>query len=483
MSPNFTNQPMDSNLQNLKAQLEAEFPDLSFVVGGYLRYRVRQTTIQVALSEPRQADIFEEFVLKSALDLTPAPTEAEIAEMLGIDSMFVRHTTARLQASSNLEVGSESGITVKPATQELFQGNKCILQPKSTQKVYAIEDFLTGKPSLAKTPLNNNAPLGLNKLDDLLDYYDHSRLENNFDVNLTRIQSFIRENLNNENLWLTPDTNRELPEEVWCLLILLVFKNQHQHFLGKVFFGNHQIPENDQIFRNIDWERHQIQLANLLAPSLPRFTPAAFRPEAIKADLIQNEVNSRNIQYLVHFTCRENFRSILQEYAILSVEQLQKKESNYNQIDPYRLDGKTNHICCSITYFNFQYHYHVSHKSECWVLLHIRPDYLWKQNTLFCPVNAATARGARIGQGFEVFQSLFHETIIAKNSTITRYNKPDNLPTCIQAEVLVQESIPLEDVLRVVVMQNYHVQMVRDAGWKGEIAVLPHLFRPRFDWL
>ncbi|HIK11532.1 MAG TPA: DUF4433 domain-containing protein [Oscillatoriaceae cyanobacterium M33_DOE_052] len=474
---------MDSNLQNLKEQLEAEFPDLSFVVGGYLRYRVRQTTVQVALSEPRKADIFEEFVLKSALALTPAPTEAEIAEMLGIDSMFVRHTTARLQTYSNLEVGSESGITVKPATQELFQGNKCILQPKSTQKVYAIEDDFTEELSLAKTPLNNNAPPGLNKLDDLLDYYDNSRSENNYNVNLTRIQSFIREGLNNENLWVTQDTKLQLQEEVWRILILLIFKTQDQHFLVKVFFGDNQVYQNDRKFRHIDFQHHQIQLANLLSPSLPRFTPAAFRPEAIEADLIHNEVNTRDIQYLVHFTCRENLAGILQNNAILSVKQLQNKESNYNQIDPYRLDERLNHICCSITYFNFQYHYHVSHKSECWVLLHIRPDYLWKQNTLFCRVNAATGRGAFIGEGFEVFQSLFDEPVIAKNRILTRANKPDNLPTCIQAEVLVQESIAIEDVLRVVVMQNSHVQMVRDAGWKGEIEVLPRLFRPRFDWL
>jgi hypothetical protein len=152
-------------------------------------------------------------------------------------------------------------------------------------------------------------------------------------------------------------------------------------------------------------------------------------------------------------------------------------------MDSQRWDGKLNHICCSITYFNFQYHYNIRYRSNCWLLLHIRSDYLWKEKTLFCQVNAATDSGARIGRGFQLFNSLFDSNVIAKGRILARNNKPDNLPTCVQAEVLVYESISLSDILRVVVSCESDKKKVIDAGWEGSIEVSPHLFRPHFTWI
>ena len=61
--------------------------------------------------------------------------------------------------------------------------------------------------------------------------------------------------------------------------------------------------------------------------------------------------------------------------------------------------------------------------------------------------------------------------------------QPENLPTNIQAEVLVYESISLEDVIKIVVKNRRDVEQVRGTGWEGEIEIRPDLFQPRFDWI
>ncbi|MFM6401073.1 MAG: hypothetical protein ACKPFF_30735, partial [Planktothrix sp.] len=60
----------------------------------------------------------------------------------------------------------------------------------------------------------------------------------------------------------------------------------------------------------------------------------------------------------------------------------------------------------------------------------------------------------------------------------TRGNLPDCRPTCLQAEVLVYESISLADILLIWVNEDPgNVQKVIDAGWTGEIKIWKGVFK------
>lgn len=262
MSPAFSDQQMDSQLTELRDKLDS--PNLSFIAGGYLRYSVRQTTVQVAVSEPRTVDIFEEFVLHSALSLTPPPIEAEIAEMLGIDPMFVRDTTKTLQAYNNLVIGSESGIIVKPLTQELFIEKKCILQPKSTQHIYAIEDSLTGDFGLTTTPVKN-APLALKILDDLIN--DKNQLTNESRLSIEVIKVFI---CKNNDVFVTGYNEIE-SKKVYKIIGVLGFQNIKGDYLIKAFLGNRELQEISNKLTKLT-DQQQLTLENLgalLSPTIP----------------------------------------------------------------------------------------------------------------------------------------------------------------------------------------------------------------------
>ena len=85
-----------------------------------------------------------------------------------------------------------------------------------------------------------------------------------------------------------------------------------------------------------------------------------------------------------------------------------------------------------------------------WVVLIIKPDFLWTRGTKFCPCNAATARGAYVGDGYDAFSSLFAETVPR-----LPFTRPGThlacAPTSIQAEVLVPDPISLDEITAIAV--------------------------------
>ncbi|MCT7980918.1 DUF4433 domain-containing protein [Laspinema olomoucense] len=221
------------------------------------------------------------------------------------------------------------------------------------------------------------------------------------------------------------------------------------------------------IFQLPDWVKE--------APGLQRYIvkipPVIARPDAAEAEQIRAFVAEREIKCLCHFTTLENLQGICEDGGVLSSRKLKYLNYEYQQIDEGRWDGKLNHICCSIQSYNSMYLYRARerHQTQGWVLLAIKPDYLWKEETLFCPINAASGRGAYIKKGFAGLKSMYDSVVIDINGTPhTRAGLTPCKPTCIQAEVQVDESISLDDVIFIGVPPG-NEQKVRDAGWKGEI--------------
>lgn len=169
---------------------------------------------------------------------------------------------------------------------------------------------------------------------------------------------------------------------------------------------------------------------------------------------IQQECTRRGITRLCHFTQSRNLAHILGDTkAILSSQQLQTDDLPYNPTDSDRWDGCEDMICCSIEFPNVYYFNKARTRDllfKDWVVLIIKPDYLWMSVTKFCPTNAAKQKGALIKKGDESFLSLFAPTTI----DISYYRSSEHLdcaPTNVQAEVLVSGQIPLDDLTAIAV--------------------------------
>ena len=172
-------------------------------------------------------------------------------------------------------------------------------------------------------------------------------------------------------------------------------------------------------------------------------------------DAIRVRAAEQGITRLCHFTPSRNLGHIAADRTgILSAACLQTDGRRvFNPTDRDRLDGFPDHVCCSIQYPNAWYLKKARGKERLfpdWVVLLIRPHYLWARGTKFCPRNAAAGG---VAEGVEAFDSLYAPTVRgAGGRTFRRSAKhPSWLPTDEQAEVLIPDQIEDDDLLGVVV--------------------------------
>jgi hypothetical protein len=191
----------------------------------------------------------------------------------------------------------------------------------------------------------------------------------------------------------------------------------------------------------------------------------------------------RNIQSLVHVTTMKNWLGIMKEGAILSRRILDDNKLQYKAFDTERWDGAIRYVNCSITYYNFHMFYReIKSKQSEYVQLLINPDFLWKLGTQVCRENAA-ARTALHTEASIGLESLFDQQVVDVNGIHhTRRDKPDNLPTCIQAEVLVREGIPLKDIQKVLVPNSDGVGRARSPEWNGLVEINSKAFAYHRKW-
>ncbi len=201
---------------------------------------------------------------------------------------------------------------------------------------------------------------------------------------------------------------------------------------------------------------------------------------------IQRECRQRGVTRLCHFTQSRNLAHILGDCGgILSRSRLENENLPHNPTDPDRWDGCEDLICCSLEFPNVYYFAKVreqDHLFKDWVVLLIKPDFIWMPGTKFCPCNAAKQRGTYIGEGYGAFISLFANT--APGITFTR---PSRHLACaatnVQAEVLVPDPIPLDDITAIAVADEEQAKReICRATLQGlsidkDILVVPDFYR------
>lgn len=173
---------------------------------------------------------------------------------------------------------------------------------------------------------------------------------------------------------------------------------------------------------------------------------------------IEAAAKARGISRLCHFTPSRNLQHIAAgRRGVLATSALEKDErSAYNATDLERLDRRKTHICVSIEYPNGWYFDRVRAAERLfpdWVVLLINPKYLWLDDTLFSPRNAAADYGRHIVEGHDGFESLFADSVRGTRNAVFRRTASQSsaTPTDQQAEVLVRDQIHLNDIIGVAV--------------------------------
>ncbi|GGJ99053.1 DarT ssDNA thymidine ADP-ribosyltransferase family protein [Parabacteroides faecis] len=181
----------------------------------------------------------------------------------------------------------------------------------------------------------------------------------------------------------------------------------------------------------------------------------------------QEEIASRGIEHLIHFTPTINLLSIFEQGKLLSRSLLERFDIDQTDIFDYveftdniRFDDKS-YINLSIQHPNSFLFSRFRQKTVdeshiYWCVLKIDKKYVYHADTLFSVTNAANSHNKRnVGVTGDInkFRMMFANSlpIITSYSskTITRNDLKNKYPTDEQAEVLVKNEIPVSDILQV----------------------------------
>lgn len=181
----------------------------------------------------------------------------------------------------------------------------------------------------------------------------------------------------------------------------------------------------------------------------------------------KNEIESRGIEYLIHFTPTINLFSILENNELMSRAKLESLDIEQFDIldyvqftDEVRYDDK-NYINLSVSGPNTFLFSRFRQKTKDdftinWCILKIDPKHIYDYDTLFSVTNAASNAAKRqygISGDFEKFKMLFkHELNINTFNGVrklTRSSTHSKYPTDVQAEILVKDTIPISSIIEV----------------------------------
>ncbi|MEZ2233415.1 hypothetical protein [Microcoleus sp.] len=188
MSLASSTKPIDSNLSSLVAQIEQQNPGLSVLAARQFRCAKRQTPLEVTISEPREFNVLEEFILRACIEFEPPPTLKELADLLGLDEVFVKTTATTLVSLDILEVSGMDKIAIAPGGRDFCDLGA--VSKSQIQSIYAISD-----------PLNQTLTFNFDSLRtetiDLPDLADLILLEHQIsdiaNLSITEIQPLIQD--------------------------------------------------------------------------------------------------------------------------------------------------------------------------------------------------------------------------------------------------------------------------------------------------
>lgn len=198
--------------------------------------------------------------------------------------------------------------------------------------------------------------------------------------------------------------------------------------------------------------------------------------------LIRQEVEKRNIKYLLHFTKLCNIESII-KHGLITRDKVLAYCNSKSINDEYRFD-QTNGICLSISFPNYKMFYSCRDRSkdEEWIVLGIRPNILWEKNCAFYYKNAASKifRFSSLNERmtYQSFVEMFGE----HEKSRKELEIPENFTTNPQAEIIVLEDIPKNYIFAYATQNIYSQKILKEKYPDEKFHIKSEFFSYRRDY-
>lgn len=185
----FYPKPIDPPLKELVEQIEQQSPaGVSVLAARQFRYKIHQTAVEITITEPRNFNVLEEFILRAAIEFSPPPTKGELASVLGLDPVFVQRITTNLQDLQILEIAADNLIAISPQGRE-FYARGSVPKPPQTKEIFKIADPLNGNLVYQFSPLEQTR-LNLPNLDDFVSI--EQKNADSFSSTLEKVQQAVQ---------------------------------------------------------------------------------------------------------------------------------------------------------------------------------------------------------------------------------------------------------------------------------------------------
>lgn len=167
----------------------------------------------------------------------------------------------------------------------------------------------------------------------------------------------------------------------------------------------------------------------------------------------KEDIEKRFISRLVHFTNEKNIDNI-KKFGLLPKNELIRLNilSEFNDVN--RLDGHEDGICLSVEnpndyllkvyqnrYRNVKYKLVTINPSILYAILKKNGDRIELVKRIYCNYNAASNLTLK---SFEDLNIMYRSEVQTYHGIFTRNNKPESVPTAVQAEIIFLGSIPPE---------------------------------------
>ncbi|BAZ02914.1 hypothetical protein NIES37_69270 (plasmid) [Tolypothrix tenuis PCC 7101] len=305
--------PIDQELRESVDKIERQSPSLSVLAARSFRYRVTQAVVQVTISESRKFNILEEFLLRAGIELQPPPTEDELAAILGLDSIFIRSTTANLQGLNILTAASNYQIQITAQGREFYNIGSLPQEPK-TKEIFAIFDPLTENILFDYSPLSN---LKIGNIPDLTEAININNIFNFSSVSIEELQQLVK----NSNLGLhIPDEGNlvtscgVVASEILYqkISIFIIFDSIENQIKLEARRGNKIIQDASSVLNRIVGE------SQVLLQSLFELTDEEIRYQC------EEILRHKNVEVENRI---ENIRKQVRENALLASQKQQSSDS------------------------------------------------------------------------------------------------------------------------------------------------------------
>jgi len=122
---------VDPRLAEAAAAVEAASLAQRVLAARVFRLPYARLKVRAAVQAPRRFNILEEFVLRAAAELTPPPTPAELAALLGLDALFVDSTLRQLETLQAVaKGGGQAAVKLTPQGRQFLTQGQALQPPE-----------------------------------------------------------------------------------------------------------------------------------------------------------------------------------------------------------------------------------------------------------------------------------------------------------------------------------------------------------------